>query len=366
MSIVPPGQFRVSTHLRGSIERDFWLAHVRIGFGIFLAESLAALAYVGFTPHGPHRHILWLVVMAWAAISSVNLLLAPRLAPKHWCARYSAAWTVLSIFAVGGVAYLDGGVESPFIFLLFLPISFAAFAFTPRIVCVCGLATLASATVVATTDSDVRLSLQSALLLLAVLVGASALSVAASVNRCRRERHEELLADQLAALAATDGLTGCAVHRAFHQRCEEEVARSVRHGHPLSLMMIDVDYFKSVNDTYGHVFGDQVLAGIGAALRANARSSDLVGRVGGDEFAILMPDTEVSSAITLAERVRRQSSVISGVPVTLSIGVSGLDPLCGTTKQMLSDADSALYEVKQAGRNNVMIHRVPFVTSERQ
>jgi diguanylate cyclase (GGDEF)-like protein len=153
----------------------------------------------------------------------------------------------------------------------------------------------------------------------------------------------------------TDGLTGCAVHRVFHQRFEEEIARSLRNGHPLSLMMIDVDSFKAVNDTYGHLVGDHVLAAIGQALRQQSRSFDLVGRLGGDEFAVLMPDTEPSAALALAERIRLEAAAGLEVPVTLSIGVSGLDLSEPTVEHMLDDADFSLYQVKGAGRDGVAL-----------
>jgi predicted signal transduction protein with EAL and GGDEF domain len=202
-------------------------------------------------------------------------MLVPSLASRSWRAQFTAVWTVLAAFAVGAVASLDGGLESPLILLLFLPVPYAVLVFTPWVVGVCGFATLASGAFVVMTDSSTRLSLGGVLVLFAVLAGASVLSIAASVNRTRRERSEQILVEELAKLAATDGLTGCAVHRVFYQRFEEEIARSVRNGHPLSLMMIDVDCFKSVNDTYGHSVGDDVLAAVGVALRAHARSFDL-------------------------------------------------------------------------------------------
>ena len=160
---------------------------------------------------------------------------------------------------------------------------------------------------------------------------------------------------KIAVLAATDELTGCAVRRVFRQRLEEEISRSVRHDRSLSLMMIDVDHFKSVNDTYGHVVGDRLLAVVGAVLRADARSFDMVGRLGGDEFAVLLPDTEPSDAVALAERIRRDLPGAVEVPVTISVGVSGLDRSVPTAEQMFDDADFALYEVKRRGRDAVAV-----------
>jgi diguanylate cyclase (GGDEF)-like protein len=294
------------------------------------------------------------VAVAWFVCGAANLLLAPRLSAWNRRAQFSAFWNILSAFAVGGVAILDGGLNSPIILLLFLPAAHAALAFTPRVAGACGLATLGSATMVWLTDESSKAG-KSALMLFAVLAGSFALSVASSVNRVRRERHEEVLVERIAELAMTDGLTGCAVHRVFYQRFEEEIARSLRNGHPLSLMMIDVDSFKAVNDTYGHLVGDHVLAGIGGALRAQTRSFDLVGRLGGDEFAVLMPDTEAADAAALAERIRLEAAAGLEVPITLSIGVSGLDRSEATVEQMLDDADFSLYQVKGSGRDGVAL-----------
>ncbi|HEY5250131.1 MAG TPA: GGDEF domain-containing protein, partial [Acidimicrobiales bacterium] len=117
-----------------------------------------------------------------------------------------------------------------------------------------------------------------------------------------------------------------------------------------------------VNDTYGHLVGDHVLAAIGASLRAQSRSFDLVGRLGGDEFAVLMPETEAEAATALAERIRREAAAGLEVPVTLSVGVSGLDWAEPTVEHMLDDADFSLYQVKRGGRDGVAV-RVPPGTS---
>ncbi len=337
------------------IQQGFWLSHLRIGFGVFLAETILVMVYLGFTPRGPHRGVLWVVVGIWFAVGLGNLLLAPFFARKQWRSLLSAIWTIVAAFAVGVVAYLDTGFDSPVLFLFFLPVAYSALAFAPVVSSLCGLATLVSAGFVVLTDSDVSYSQQGVVVLFGVLAGASVLSVTASVNRTHREQHERQLMQEVHRLAATDGLTGCAVHRVFHERLEEEIARSVRHDHRLSLLLIDVDRFKAVNDTYGHVVGDHVLAGIGAMLRANARSFDMVGRLGGDEFGVLMPDTEPAEAAAFAERIRQEVAVALEVPTTLSVGVTGLDPSTPTSEHMLDAADFALYQIKGAGRDGVAV-----------
>jgi two-component system cell cycle response regulator len=106
---------------------------------------------------------------------------------------------------------------------------------------------------------------------------------------------------------------------------------------------------------YGHVVGDRLLAAVGAVLRADVRSFDMVGRLGGDEFAVLLPDTEPAVAVTLAARIRRDLPGAVDVPVTISVGVSGLDRSVPTVEQMFDDADFALYEVKRTGRDAVAV-----------
>lgn len=336
-------------------KRGFWLTHMRMGFGVFLAETLVVMVYLGLTPNGPHRPALWVVVSLWLVFAVAGIGLAPTVASKPWRARYSVAWTVLSAFAVGGVTILDLGPNSPILVLLFLPLVYAALMFTPKAAALCGLSALASAAVVAATHLQGAISQERSFMFLAVLAGAAVLSVAASVNRSRIERHERQLLETIAVLAATDELTGCAVRRVFRQRLEEEIARSMRHDRSLSLVMIDVDQFKSVNDTYGHVVGDRVLAAVGAVLRTDVRTFDMVGRLGGDEFAVVLPDTEPSDAVALAERIRRDLRDSVEVPVTISAGVSGLDRSVPTVEQMFDDADFALYEVKRTGRDAVAV-----------
>jgi diguanylate cyclase (GGDEF)-like protein len=334
----------------------FWLTHIRIGFGIFLAETLVAVCYIAITPHGPHRSILWGLAVVWLVLGLVGLSLAPTVASKPWCATYSVTWTALSAFGVATVAILDSGMNSPLLVLLFLPLIYGTLMFTPRAAGICGLSALASLALVALIDRG-SASPGRAFLLFAILAGATALTVAAAINRTHIEQHGAQLQAALAEMASVDELTGCAVRRVLRERMEEEIARSVRNGSPLSLLMIDVDRFKSVNDTFGHVVGDHVLASIGSVLRSNGRAFDVVSRIGGDEFALLLPDTDITSAVAVAERIRRDLPAAAEVPVTLSVGVGGLDSATPTAERLFDDADFALYQVKRAERDAIAIHR---------
>jgi diguanylate cyclase (GGDEF)-like protein len=337
------------------IQRDFWLSHIRIGFGIFVGESAFVMVYLGLTPHGEHRTLLWIVAAFWFVSGVINFLAAPRLASMRWRVQFSATWNILASFAVAGFVTFDGGLHSPVILLLFLPAASAALTFSPWLAGTVGACTIVATAYVWTVVPNPGVSAQAALMLFACLAGSVVLAVTASVSRANRERQEQLLVDKIAELATTDGLTGCVVRRVFYERLDEEIARSMRHGDDLSLMLIDVDTFKAVNDTYGHVVGDHVLAAIGATIRAQTRAFDVIGRLGGDEFAVLMPTTEPSAAVVLAERIRDVAASAAEIPVTLSIGVSDLDPTEPTSERIIDAADFALYQVKGDGRDGVAV-----------
>ena len=335
--------------------RRFWLTHMRSGFTIFLLEALVVLLYLHLTPTGPHRPQLWAIVIAWAVCAATGLALAPGVAARRWRTAYSVTWTVASTYAVGVVALLDNGINSPILLLLYLPIVYGALMFTPRAAMVCGVSAMVVVTGVAAADEHFASAEGWALMLFGTLAGAAVLSVLAAVNRSRIEQHEDRLLTQLAELAGTDELTGCVVRRVLRQRTEEEIERALRTSGPLSLLMIDVDRFKSINDNYGHVIGDRVLATIGTVLLEHVRPFDVASRLGGDEFAVLLPETDSSAAVQVAERIFRDLAPLTEVPVTLSIGVSSLDGSMPTIERLFDEADMALYQVKRAGRDAIAV-----------
>lgn len=161
--------------------------------------------------------------------------------------------------------------------------------------------------------------------------------------------------------AEFDGLTGLHNRRNFDQRIQSEVERSVRYGHPLSIIFADLDHFKDVNDTYGHCAGDAVLKELAGILREARRSSDYVARYGGEEFVIILPHTNIKQAYGLAERLRKQVAghkfeTGSGkLRLTISQGVAELGSLDHKNAQtLLGEADKALYRAKSAGRNRTV------------
>jgi diguanylate cyclase (GGDEF)-like protein len=157
--------------------------------------------------------------------------------------------------------------------------------------------------------------------------------------------------------AATDGLTGLPNQRAVTDALNRTFAQASATKAPLALLLIDLDHFKQINDQHGHPVGDQVLAGVGAALRSVLRTRDFAGRKGGEEFAVLLPDTETAAAVEIAERVRAAIAEISlagtDVSVTASLGVAGFPGHATTLDRLERLADAALYVAKRQGRNRV-------------
>jgi diguanylate cyclase (GGDEF)-like protein len=186
----------------------------------------------------------------------------------------------------------------------------------------------------------------------------------AAVETLRDMTEQKLAQTALQHLAERDGLTGIANRRRFDDSLELEFLRAQREGHPLSLIMTDVDFFKRYNDHYGHPQGDECLRKIAAALEgASFRPADLVARYGGEEFIILMPNTDEAGARAVAERVCEHvcllalphaASDVAG-HVTTSIGVASISPTAEqNSAALVSAADAALYAAKRAGRNCFM------------
>ncbi|HSI56829.1 MAG TPA: tetratricopeptide repeat-containing diguanylate cyclase [Ideonella sp.] len=170
------------------------------------------------------------------------------------------------------------------------------------------------------------------------------------------DQQRRVLLAELERHSFEDPLTCVANRRAFDQRLQQELKRAQRHGSPLSLALIDVDFFKQINDRHSHGVGDTVLRKVAQLLRTPLRQTDLLARFGGDEFAMLLPDTEPAGARTLCEKLCQTvaahdwSALAPGLRVTLSIGTA---PLRSSAEGLMQDADAALYGAKAGGRNQV-------------
>ena len=164
---------------------------------------------------------------------------------------------------------------------------------------------------------------------------------------------------ELLALSRTDSLTGLLNHGAWKDQLEIEFQRCKRQQKGGAIALIDIDHFKTINDTYGHVAGDIVLRQLSKLLRQNLRASDVAGRYGGDEFCVILPDFSLENAATAMDTLRDRFASLGyehnpALNVSLSIGLAAFDPARCEAMHWLHDADQALYEAKTAGRNRVM------------
>jgi two-component system cell cycle response regulator len=170
-----------------------------------------------------------------------------------------------------------------------------------------------------------------------------------------KDLQTELVAQgaRLEALLREDALTGLSNRRAILTQLGGMVSGARRHGHPLSIAVLDLDHFKSINDTHGHKCGDEVLVAAVHAMGAHLRAEDQLGRLGGEEFLVLLPDTKADAAVHVAEKLRAEvAEAPAKVPITVSVGVATWDG--ETPEELLQRADEALYAAKESGRDRVM------------
>jgi diguanylate cyclase (GGDEF)-like protein len=167
------------------------------------------------------------------------------------------------------------------------------------------------------------------------------------------------LESRLQRMATRDQLTGAHNRHAFFQRAKNELARAKRFGHPLAVIMCDLDHFKEVNDTHGHAIGDEVLRTFALRCRADFRQTDIFARMGGEEFAALLVETDAEQALEAAGRIRSSAAnrpiptEVGELTVTVSIGVTALTAE-DSINDLLKRADEALYKAKETGRNSVV------------
>lgn len=168
---------------------------------------------------------------------------------------------------------------------------------------------------------------------------------------------------QLHEISRTDGLTGLLNRKTWEVDAEQEYKRFKRHEHPCSLIMFDIDHFKNINDSYGHPAGDEVIRQTAAAVKSCIRDIDIAGRYGGEEFTIVLGDTDVEGALVVAERIRTKIQELTvhyeafAIQFTVSLGIALLTSDMSTRTVWIDSADKALYQAKNNGRNNSVIFK---------
>jgi diguanylate cyclase (GGDEF)-like protein/putative nucleotidyltransferase with HDIG domain len=314
--------------------------------GLFLAGgTLAMLSILLPGPRsGNHLAVVGIVVNAWL-VSAVLIRWARRM--PRWILPVGLAW---GSTLITGVAYFAGTRPSPLIFFYLWVFLYSAYFFTGREaavqVALCGLAygvllALAPPTQVATWW----------------IVAMGTLLVAAWLTWAMRQRAESLIG-RLYDAARTDPLTKLLNRRGFRELLDLELERARRSKLPVTLVSGDLDHFKLVNDRAGHHVGDNVLQRAARVLESAKRQGDTLARVGGEEFALIAPDTDQGGALTLAERLR--CAVLDEfsrdpVPVTISFGISSHQDHGETAAALLHAADDALYQAKESGRNRSVV-----------
>lgn len=169
-------------------------------------------------------------------------------------------------------------------------------------------------------------------------------------------------AEEQERLATTDGMTGIYNRRHFMMLADREWEKALRYGRPLSFLMMDIDHFKAINDAHGHKIGDEVIVHLAKLATRYKRGSDVLARVGGEEFAILLPETSLKQAQTAAERLRLEIAsrpVVAGqlsLDLTVSVGIAEAHPDISSLAELMNAADKALYEAKRTGRNRVVCY----------
>jgi diguanylate cyclase (GGDEF)-like protein len=199
-----------------------------------------------------------------------------------------------------------------------------------------------------------------------VLGTMTALGLVTATLRARADDLIEILADR----ATRDSLTGLTNRRAYHERIERELERARRHGLPLTVVLADIDGFKALNDAFGHRFGDQALCDFADLCQEELRSADLISRVGGEEFAIVLPHVDEPTALVTAERLRRavreRLRAPDGRPLSASFGIASY-PTHGSDPEVLLDhADQAMYAAKHLGRDRTVVFSAGLLDSLRE
>ncbi len=336
-------------------EYALWRRHLFMGIGSFTLGAVLLLGYLLLTPHGPHRGPLMAIdgggVACWLGVFAP---VGSRVLQTKWRVPFFCLWSVTTLGLIAAAAGLDGGAESPITSMLVLPVLFAALVYPLPTVVALALVAEVFYLIIAATGTVVSTS---RVAMSGVVLGlAGSIAIMAAINRTAQDRDRRRLTARLHKLATHDGLTGCLTYQAFQDALEAEAARARRHRRPFSVVMVDLDSFKDINDAHGHGVGDATLRGVVQALLAAARTSDLVGRLGGDELAVLLPETNAVQAPLVAERFQAHArSAETPVGVTVSFGTATWSDRFDSPAEVIRHADEALYWAKHAGRDRLVV-----------
>jgi diguanylate cyclase (GGDEF)-like protein len=305
-----------------------------IGIAVTLVVAVYVGVYAAWTWEREHRTAL-LVLASVGAVASLALLsVKSRTPPAGWRRTALAlVWTGVGLAVITTLVMLDGGPDdSPLAPIYFLPLLFATLAFPPVAMLISGVAVVATFVVASLVHGATGAD---------TFAFASALATAAGLCAALSRLHHRQR-DEFARLSRSDPLTGCLNRRGLEERLHAELARAERHGHPVSLVVIDLDRFKDLNDREGHAAGDARLRWTVECLTACIRPSDALGRLGGDEFAVVLPETAAARAGDVAARLVRAL----GERSPASVGVATFPDDATAAEGLLARADKRLYAAK--------------------
>lgn len=295
----------------------------------------------------------WICLLVYVIVSEIFIKITKNnaLRTKKVCNTLFQANMVITTLFLSVIAYISGNMD--YVFLCIVPVFQAAFYRKPLYIA--GIIGAAGAFVLA--GSFAVSQFISFMTVMGVLTFLGlALSQTLSNSNSK--------ADYLHNIATTDALTGLLNRREFDRRISEEFSRAKRHRGEVSLALFDIDFFKKINDSYGHNTGDTILKEIGGILASNTRNCDIVARYGGEEFALILPETPQTKAYELMDRLRELiendtfNKTEKPIKCTISIGVAQLDLTDASPRDFVERTDKALYRAKENGRNRV--ERAPF------
>ncbi len=333
---------------RAARPHEFWRRHRRSGLVLSYALPAAVALRTAIRPEAPHAGTVLMLAAAVVVLTPL-LLLVPldRLVANDRVRWLFFGWDLAGIIVVTVAVWLDGGADSSYRLLLFVVIAHAALAFPPGGTAGVGLAAVLAYGIVGVLGPPADLA--DSVLATVALVMTTAVGAIASQNYLSLNRRISEVAEVATMLSEHDGLTGCLNHRTFYDR----VTRATRENAPevpLSVLVLDVDDFKSVNDEHGHPAGDELLVRLGDELRSACRAGDAAGRIGGDEFAILLVGTDERAARQTVDRLlSRISAGLLPHGATVTIGAATA-PSGTPAQRLVADADAALYATRRAAR----------------
>ena len=323
---------------------------VRIVSWVFI---LATSTIVAVTALWPETQAAIFVLLALAGIFVLvvhDLLPSSTLGPAKFVVEGSVAITFATLLIV-----FTKGVESPFFFVFPLIVGGAALVVSPRVTL--ALAAVASLGYLIAVAAGLPEGELTARTIATVSINLTALILLAYVAMVIA-REQRRARDAAIRLSTVDPLTGLFNRTFFFAAVDREIARSARSGRGFCLLMMDLDELKAINDRHGHFIGDRVLRGVGEVISEGVRRIDIAARYGGDEFVALLPETEVTGAYVLAEKIRLGIAELT-VPGTelrtsMSVGVVSFPDDGRTSDELMISADQAMYASKHAGKNRVM------------